>query len=158
VEENRCYLSGDDSISHPTNSFPQTDAPSSTPSTTLTGGKKSGTVFAEKICSVSKLLNSIHIKFRCIIYFLPIGHCENGIFTFEKVTGHFLRSARQEMLNRAKGTSPSSTRIITTTSGGSTTALSADSISGGITVDCGRLCLEMGSDCPAYSVDYAQVY
>lgn len=68
------------------------------------------------------------------------------------MTGHFLRSARQEMLNRAKwssNTTPPS-RIISSASGG-------DSVGGGITVDCGRLCLEMGSDCPAYSVDYSQV-
>lgn len=72
-----------------------------------------------------------------------LGQCENGIFTFEKVTGHFLRSAKQDMLNREKFPS-----------GGS----SGDSVGGGITVDCGRTCLEMGGDCPAYSVDYAQVW
>lgn len=26
-----------------------------------------------------------------------------------------------------------------------------------MTVDCGKTCLEMGADCPAYSVDYTQV-
>ena len=33
-----------------------------------------------------------------------------------------------------------------------------DSVGGGITVDCGRACLEMGGDCPAYSIDYSQVW
>jgi hypothetical protein len=50
------------------------------------------------------------------------------------------------MLNRGK--------FMTTSSRTDT----SDSVGGGITVDCGRTCLEMGGDCPAYSVDYAQVW
>ena len=73
-------------------------------------------------------------------YHFLLGQCENGIFTFEKVTGHFLRSARQELLNAGKMTSATSREL-----------------TGGITVDCGKACLEMGADCPAYSIDYAQV-
>ena len=88
--------------------------------TTSPPGSKKGTVYAEKICSISQ--------------------CENGIFTFEKVTGHFLRSARQEMLNQGKNEAGKSSHI-----------------TDGITVECGKICLEIGSDCPAYSVDYTQV-
>ena len=77
-------------------------------------------MYAEKICSISQ--------------------CENGIFTFEKVTRHFLRSARQEVLNQGKNEAGKSSHI-----------------TDGITVECGKICLEIGSDCPAYSVDYTQV-
>jgi hypothetical protein len=38
-----------------------------------------------------------------------------------------------------------------------TSSRTGDPAGGGITVECGRTCLEMGGDCPAYSVDYAQV-
>ena len=66
------------------------------------------------------------------------------MFTFEKITGHFLRSARQELLKRVGvGSSP--------TNGDTGDAAAADS------VHCGRLCREIGADCPAYYVDYAQV-
>jgi len=57
-----------------------------------------------------------------------IGQCEDGLFTFEKVTGHFLRSAQQVGL--AMAASP------------------------GITLECGARCLEAGSDCPAFTLDY----
>nr|CAD7262146.1 unnamed protein product [Timema shepardi] len=66
-------------------------------------------VYAEKQCSISQ--------------------CEDGLFTFEKVTGHFLRSAQQVGL--AMATSP------------------------GITLECGARCLEAGSDCPAFTLDYS---
>ncbi|KAI9559609.1 hypothetical protein GHT06_013614 [Daphnia sinensis] len=118
AEENRCYLSGDDSVSQSSPTVSQFDGGN------ISGSSTRSTVYAEKICSVSQ--------------------CENGIFTFEKVTGHFLRSAKQDILNRGKfvasGSLPNA----------------GDSVGGGITVDCGRTCLEMGGDCPAYSVDYAQ--
>ncbi len=77
-------------------------------------------VYAEKICSISQ--------------------CENGIFTFEKVSSHFLRSALSELLNQGKNGAGQSTEI-----------------NDGITVECGKICLDIGSDCPAYSVDYSQV-
>ena len=110
------------------------------------GSPKKSTIYSEKICSISKYLHSHPPGKILLITFLlkPIGQCENGIFTFEKVTGHFLRSARQEMLNSRGKLSVSSSRP-------------GDSVGGGITVDCGRACLEMGADCPAYSVDYSQV-
>ncbi|XP_069693489.1 uncharacterized protein [Periplaneta americana] len=92
VEEKRCYLSGDDSIS-------LNNAP-------LLG--KRDAVYAEKQCSISQ--------------------CEDGLFTFEKVTGHFLRSAQQVGL--AMAASP------------------------GVTLECGARCLEAGSDCPAFTLDY----
>ena len=57
------------------------------------------------------------------------GQCDDGLFTFEKVTGHFLRSAQQVGL--AMASSP------------------------GVTLECGARCLEAGSDCPAFSLDYA---
>ncbi|XP_047103996.1 uncharacterized protein LOC124722900 [Schistocerca piceifrons] len=69
---------------------------------------KRDAVYAEKQCSISQ--------------------CEDGLFTFEKVTGHFLRSAQQVGL--AMAASP------------------------GITLQCGAKCLEAGSDCPAFSLDY----
>lgn len=75
---------------------------------------------------------------------LSEGQCDGGIFTFEKVTGHFLRSARQELIERLEA---GSARTIT---GSGSTA--------GITVDCGKICLDTGVDCPAYSVDYTQVW
>ncbi|XP_046464235.1 uncharacterized protein LOC124210016 isoform X1 [Daphnia pulex] len=118
ADENRCYLSGDDSISQSSPTVSQLDGKILTPS----GSSKKSTVYAEKLCSISQ--------------------CENGIFTFEKVTGHFLRSARQDMINRGKFLDTSSR--------------TGDPAGGGITVECGRTCLEMGGDCPAYSVDYAQ--
>ncbi|XP_034231598.1 uncharacterized protein LOC117639791 [Thrips palmi] len=70
---------------------------------------KRGGVYAEKQCSISQ--------------------CDDGLFTFEKVTGHFLRSAQQVGL--AMASSP------------------------GVTLECGARCLEAGSDCPAFSLDYA---
>ena len=76
----------------------------------------------------------LYIRNNGLVLTTKKGECENGIFTFEKVTGNFLRSARQELLNREE------------TKG-------AD----GTTADCGKICLEMGSDCPSYSVDYTQV-
>ncbi|XP_033606986.1 uncharacterized protein LOC111863521 isoform X3 [Cryptotermes secundus] len=92
MEEKRCYLSGDDSISL-----------SSAPLIA-----KRDAVYAEKQCSISQ--------------------CEDGLFTFEKVTGHFLRSAQQVGL--AMAASP------------------------GVTLECGARCLEAGSDCPAFTLDY----
>ncbi|KAJ9581100.1 hypothetical protein L9F63_023721, partial [Diploptera punctata] len=69
---------------------------------------KRDAVYAEKQCSISQ--------------------CEDGLFTFEKVTGHFLRSAQQVGL--AMAASP------------------------GVTLECGARCLEAGSDCPAFTLDY----
>lgn len=57
------------------------------------------------------------------------GTCDGGIFTYEKTTGHFLRTALQEPLD-TENTAP------------------------GITEECSELCSEQGSDCPAFSVDY----
>lgn len=61
--------------------------------------------------------------------FLEKGTCDGGIFTYEKTTGHFLRTAREEPLplnNRAPG----------------------------ITLECSDACSNLGSDCPSFSVDY----
>ena len=58
------------------------------------------------------------------------GTCDGGIFTYEKTTGHFLRTGIQE-------------------------PLSTDSSAPGITNECAGLCMDDGSDCPAFSVDYA---
>ncbi|XP_046406709.1 uncharacterized protein LOC124171575 isoform X1 [Ischnura elegans] len=69
---------------------------------------KRNAVYAEKQCSISQ--------------------CEDGTFTFAKVTGHFLRSAQSVGL--AMASSP------------------------GITLECSVRCLEAGSDCPAFSLDY----
>ena len=57
------------------------------------------------------------------------GTCDGGIFTYEKTTGYFLRTAVQD-------------------------PLATESTSPGITAECSQLCLEDGSDCPAFSVDY----
>ncbi|XP_059489112.1 uncharacterized protein LOC132204551 isoform X2 [Neocloeon triangulifer] len=70
---------------------------------------KRGALYAEKQCSISQ--------------------CEDGMFTFEKVTGHFLRSAQQVGLSMAA--------------------------SPGVTLECSQRCLESGSDCPAFTLDYA---
>ncbi|XP_063218616.1 uncharacterized protein LOC134528880 [Bacillus rossius redtenbacheri] len=69
---------------------------------------KRDAIYAEKQCSISQ--------------------CEDGLFTFEKVTGYFLRTAQQVGL--AMAASP------------------------GITLECGARCLEAGSDCPAFILDY----
>jgi hypothetical protein len=57
------------------------------------------------------------------------GTCDGGIFTFEKTTGHFLRTAQQE-------------------------ALTIEVTSPGITLECANKCSALGSECPAYSIDY----
>ena len=58
-----------------------------------------------------------------------LGTCDGGIFTYEKTTGHFLRTAQQE-------------------------PLTLDTQSPGITLECSNLCSGLGSDCPSFSVDY----
>ena len=58
-----------------------------------------------------------------------VGTCDGGIFTYEKTTGHFLRTAQQEPLP-VEVTTP------------------------GITMQCAGKCSGFGSDCPAFSVDY----
>ncbi len=60
----------------------------------------------------------------------PPGTCDGGIFTYEKTTGHFLRTGLQEPLEM-QGSSP------------------------GITLRCADLCSAAGSDCPAFAVDYS---
>ena len=57
------------------------------------------------------------------------GTCDGGIFTYEKTTGHFLRTAQQE-------------------------ALPVEVTSPGITLQCANRCSGFGSDCPAFTVDY----
>ena len=58
------------------------------------------------------------------------GTCDGGIFTYEKTTGHFLRTAAQDPLQ-------------------------TDNTAPGITAECSKLCSGEGSDCPAFAVDYA---
>ena len=58
------------------------------------------------------------------------GTCDGGIFTYEKTTGHFLRTAAQDPLQ-------------------------TDNTAPGITSECSKLCSGEGSDCPAFAVDYA---
>ena len=60
----------------------------------------------------------------------PPGTCDGGIFTYEKTTGHFLRTAAQDPLQ-------------------------TDNTAPGITSECSKLCSGEGSDCPAFAVDYA---
>lgn len=57
------------------------------------------------------------------------GTCDGGIFTFEKTTGHFLRTGIQKPLE-------------------------TDNTAPGITHECSQLCQDDGSDCPAFAVDY----
>lgn len=93
-KEDRCYLSGDDSV-------------------TLDGVPQPveiGAVYKEKICARST--------------------CDGGIFTYEKTTGYFLRTAIQEPLTN-------------------------DRAAPGITYNCSSLCSQVGSDCPAFAVDYS---
>ena len=59
-----------------------------------------------------------------------LGTCDGGLFTFEKTTGHFLRTAQQEPLP-LEATSP------------------------GITMRCKNLCADEGADCPAFTIDYS---
>ena len=59
-----------------------------------------------------------------------LGTCDGGLFTFEKTTGHFLRTAQQEPLT-LEATSP------------------------GITIRCADLCADAGADCPAFTIDYS---
>eukprot|EP00095_Tigriopus_kingsejongensis_P000115 maker-scaffold983_size73474-snap-gene-0.8 protein:Tk00115 transcript:maker-scaffold983_size73474-snap-gene-0.8-mRNA-1 annotation:"PREDICTED: uncharacterized protein LOC100909276" len=92
--EDRCYLSGDDSIS--LDSTPQPI--------------EIGAIYKEKLCTRST--------------------CDGGIFTYEKTTGHFLRTAIQEPLSNER-------------------------VAPGITYNCSTLCSEVGSDCPAFAVDYS---
>nr|XP_040567250.1 uncharacterized protein LOC121116996 isoform X1 [Lepeophtheirus salmonis] len=69
-----------------------------------------GSVYKEKICSKST--------------------CEGGIFTYEKTTGHFLRTAKEE-------------------------PLFPDTSTPGITEKCSELCTGLDSDCPSFSLDYS---
>lgn len=57
------------------------------------------------------------------------GTCDGGIFTYEKTTGFFLRTAVQEPLTNERAAP-------------------------GITYNCSTLCSDSGSDCPAFAVDY----
>jgi len=68
-----------------------------------------GSVYKEKVCTRST--------------------CDGGIFTFEKTTSHFLRTARQENLQLSSNTP-------------------------GITQECAQLCVDQGADCPSFSIDY----
>ncbi|XP_023323415.1 uncharacterized protein LOC111697594 [Eurytemora carolleeae] len=92
-KDDRCYLSGDDSISLP--NIPKPTEP--------------GATYKEKACTRST--------------------CDGGIFTFEKTTAHFLRTARQQNLQLSSNTP-------------------------GITKECAQLCVDQGADCPAFSIDY----
>jgi len=56
------------------------------------------------------------------------GQCLDGLLTFEKVSGHFLRTAQQVGLSMMAAP--------------------------GITIECGGQCLQVGSDCPAFALDY----
>ena len=58
------------------------------------------------------------------------GTCDGGLFTFEKTTGHFLRTAQQE-------------------------PLTMEAASPGITTRCTNLCADDGADCPAFTIDYS---
>ena len=59
-----------------------------------------------------------------------LGTCDGGLFTFEKTTGHFLRTAQQE-------------------------PLTLEAASPGITIRCKNLCADEGADCPAFTIDYS---
>ena len=60
-----------------------------------------------------------------------LGTCDGGIFTYEKTTGHFLRTAQQDPLDLQGQKMP------------------------GITVRCSNACSDLGSECPAFTVDYS---
>ncbi|XP_065562057.1 uncharacterized protein LOC136028245 isoform X2 [Artemia franciscana] len=62
-------------------------------------------------------------------------NCENRIYSFEKITSYSLRNAREEPLLPSGVNDMVSTAV-------------------GITLDCQRLCMELGNDCPAFMVDY----
>jgi hypothetical protein len=79
-------------------------------------------------CSVHTVF-STYPAYIIKIRVLP-GTCDGGIFTFEKSTGHFLRTAMQHPL-AVDGTAP------------------------GITTDCAKMCADLGAECPAFAVDYA---
>ncbi|CAB4063246.1 unnamed protein product [Lepeophtheirus salmonis] len=57
-------------------------------------------------------------------------HVRGGIFTYEKTTGHFLRTAKEE-------------------------PLFPDTSTPGITEKCSELCTGLDSDCPSFSLDYS---
>ncbi|OXA52939.1 Plasminogen [Folsomia candida] len=71
---------------------------------------KRGAVFSEKQCYIN--------------------NCEDGLFTFEKVTGHFLRTAKQE-------------------------PISLQNAAPGVTLECVERCRDAGADCPAFVVDHS---
>lgn len=64
------------------------------------------------------------------IFPYSIDHCEDGLFTFEKVTGHFLRTAKQE-------------------------PISLNANAPGVTMECVERCRDAGADCPAFVVDHS---
>jgi hypothetical protein len=59
-----------------------------------------------------------------------VDNCEDGLFTFEKVTGHFLRTAKQE-------------------------AIDLQAAAPGVTLQCVEKCRDAGADCPAFIVDHS---
>ena len=65
-----------------------------------------------------------------IIEKIILGTCDGGLFTFEKTTGHFLRTAQRE-------------------------PLTLEAASPGITIRCTNLCADEGADCPAFTIDYS---
>jgi hypothetical protein len=62
------------------------------------------------------------------LFFLD--NCEDGLFTFEKVTGHFLRTAKQD-------------------------PISLQNAAPGVTLECVERCRDAGADCPAFVVDHS---
>jgi hypothetical protein len=74
-------------------------------------------------------LPNYHYFFLTSSLFFYLGTCDGGIFTYEKTTGHFLRTAQQE-------------------------PLVLETQAPGITLECSNMCSGLGSDCPSFSVDY----
>jgi hypothetical protein len=70
------------------------------------------------------------LEYIVILYIIVLGTCDGGLFTFEKTTGHFLRTAQQE-------------------------PLTLEAASPGITIRCTNLCADEGADCPAFTIDYS---
>ena len=83
------------------------------------------------LCLANYCVKSVIMKHIFIIILSSvIGTCDGGLFTFEKTTGHFLRTAQQ-------------------------VPLTLEAASPGITTRCTNLCADEGADCPAFTIDYS---
>lgn len=91
--------------------------------------QKRGRPFRKAMFHQYVLSNYKHLK-SFLIHQWTLDLCEGGLITFEKVTGHFLRTAKQEPI-ALTNTAP------------------------GVTLECVEKCKAAGADCPAFLVDHS---